>query len=150
MTAEEQTALIEIERVKALQGSNPIRAQITPPTLLMPSTALLIQQPPVVVETFPISGARDVPAGEIEIRVRFSKPMQEGSWTWAYAWPGSTAPAMLTPHYIDGGHTCVWKVRLEPGRTYAWWLNSETVHNFQDQAGHPAVPYLLIFQTKPN
>jgi hypothetical protein len=42
------------------------------------------------------------------------------------------------------------KVRLEPGRTYAWWLNSDKFKNFTDLAGRPAVPYLLIFQTKPN
>jgi len=106
--------------------------------------------PPVVVATFPASGTRDVPAGETEIRVRFSKPMQDGSWSWSTAWENSTPETVGAPHYIDGGRTCVLKVRLEPGHSYAWWLNSETFHNFRDQAGHPAVPYLLIFQTKPN
>ena len=38
-------------------------------------------------------------------------------------------------------------VKLEPGRTYAWWLNSETFQNFKDQHGNPALPYLLIFRT---
>ena len=42
------------------------------------------------------------------------------------------------------------KVRLEPGRTYAWWLNSDKFKNFTDRVGRPAVPYLLIFQTKQN
>jgi hypothetical protein len=40
------------------------------------------------------------------------------------------------------------KVRLEPGRTYAWWLNSDKFKNFTDLAGRPAVPYLLIFETR--
>ncbi len=39
------------------------------------------------------------------------------------------------------------KVKLEAGKTYAWWLNSEQFHNFKDKEGNPAVPYLLIFQT---
>jgi RNA polymerase sigma-70 factor (ECF subfamily) len=42
------------------------------------------------------------------------------------------------------------KVKLEPGKTYAFWLNSNNFHNFKDNDGRPAVPYLLIFQTKPN
>ena len=38
---------------------------------------------------------------------------------------------------------------LAPGKTYAIWLNSENFGNFKDTAGHAAVPYLLIFKTKP-
>ena len=39
------------------------------------------------------------------------------------------------------------KVRLEPNKTYAYWLNTEKFQNFKDRAGHAAVPYLLVFQT---
>jgi serine/threonine protein kinase len=145
LTPEEQVALIEIEKAKAAQGDSPI-AEILPPLPVVD----LAQQPPVVVETFPISGARDVPSGETEVRVRFSKPMQDGSWSWSTAWDNSTPESISAPHYSDGGRTCVLKVRLEPGHTYAWWLNSEAFHNFKDTTGHPALPYLLIFQTKPN
>jgi serine/threonine protein kinase len=111
---------------------------------------LFAQQPPVVVETFPVSGARDVPSGELEIRVRFSKPMQDGSWSWSTAWENSTPESIGQPRYLSDGRTCLMKVRVERGRTYAWWLNSGTFHNFKDAAGIPSVPYLLIFQTKPN
>ena len=110
----------------------------------------LAGQPPVVVETFPVSGARGVVPGEAEIRVRFSKPMTDDSWSWSTAWENSTPESVGAPHYLDDQRTCVMKVRLEPGRTYAWWLNSDKFKNFADQAGQPAVPYLLIFQTKPN
>jgi hypothetical protein len=44
----------------------------------------------------------------------------------------------------------VLQAKLEPGRTYAWWLNSEKFRNFTDRGGRAAVPYLLIFQTKQN
>jgi serine/threonine protein kinase len=108
----------------------------------------LAEQPPVVVETFPVSGAHNVEPGEMEIRVRFSKAMTDGSWSWSTAWENSTPESVEPPHYLADQRTCVMKVRLEPGRTYAWWLNSEQFHNFKDQAGQPAVPYLLIFQTK--
>jgi hypothetical protein len=109
---------------------------------------ILAEQPPVVVETFPVSGARDVDLGETEIRVRFSKPMTDDSWSWSTAWENSTPDFIGQPHYEADGRTCVVKVKLEPGRTYAFWLNSEKFHNFQDRAGQPAVPYLLIFQTQ--
>jgi hypothetical protein len=110
---------------------------------------LFAEQPPVVVETFPVSGARDVPPGEVEIRVRFSKPMTDGSWSWSTAWENSTPDFIGKPRYEADGRTCVVKVKLEPGRSYAWWLNSDKFKNFTDRAGQPAVPYLLIFQTRP-
>jgi predicted Ser/Thr protein kinase len=106
--------------------------------------------PPVVVETQPVSGARDVEPGVTEIRVRFSKEMADGSWSWSTAWENSAPEIIGQPHYESDGRTCVAKVKLEPGRTYAWWLNSNQFKNFTDLAGRPAVPYLLIFQTKPN
>jgi serine/threonine protein kinase len=104
--------------------------------------------PPVVVQTEPASGTRGIAPGITEIRVRFSKPMTDQSWSWTTAWPDS-APVMIgEPRYEPDQRTCVIQVRLEPGRTYAWWLNSENFQNFQDQNGRPAVPYLLIFQTR--
>jgi Tfp pilus assembly protein PilF/predicted Ser/Thr protein kinase len=110
----------------------------------------LAGQPPVVVESFPVSGATDVPPGETEIRVRFSKPMSDGSWSWCTAWDNSTPEPIGTPHYLDDQRTCVMKVHLEAGQTYAWWLNTEAYQNFRDSAGRSAVPYLLIFKTSPN
>jgi serine/threonine protein kinase/tetratricopeptide (TPR) repeat protein len=109
---------------------------------------ILAEQPPVVVETFPISNARDVEPGEAEIRVRFSKGMADGSWSWSTAWENSTPEFIGQPRYEADGRTCVVKVKLEPGQTYAFWLNSEKFQNFKDSDGRPAVPYLLIFQTK--
>jgi hypothetical protein len=54
------------------------------------------------------------------------------------------------PRFEADLRTCVLKVKLEPGRTYAWWLNSDQFQNFKDKGGRAAVPYLLIFQTKQN
>lgn len=104
--------------------------------------------PPVVVETQPPSGARDVAPGITEIRVRFSKPMTDESWSWSTAWENSTPESVGPPHYLADQRTCIMKVRLQPDRTYGWWLNSGKFHSFQDQGGRPAVPYLLIFHTK--
>jgi hypothetical protein len=119
-----------------------------PPSQLAVTDARLQEQPPVVVETFPASCARNVAPGEVEIHVRFSKPMADGSWSWSTAWENSTPESIGDPHYTADNQTCVIKVKLEPNRTYAYWLNSEKFHGFKDQAGQAAVPYLLIFQTK--
>ena len=109
----------------------------------------LAEQPPVVVETFPLSGTRDTAPGKTQIRVRFSKPMTDSSWSWSTAWKDSAPEFIGQPHYEADRRTCVVNARLEGGRTYAFWLNSEKFQNFKDGDGRPAVPYLLIFQTKP-
>jgi hypothetical protein len=104
--------------------------------------------PPVVVKTVPESGAKDVAPGVVEIKVTFSKEMTDKSWSWSTAWQGSTAESAGDIRYEGDHKTCVWKVKLEPNRTYAYWLNSEKFRNFKDKQGHAAVPYLFVFQTK--
>jgi RNA polymerase sigma-70 factor (ECF subfamily) len=74
--------------------------------------------------------------------------MADGSWSWSTAWENSTPDFIGKPHYESDLQTCAVKVKLEPGRAYAFWLNSGKFHNFKDHEGRPAVPYLLIFQTK--
>jgi len=142
--------LAEIAKFRV--GSRPIRTMEWTNVVLRQSSevadGLLADQPPVVVETFPVSGARDVSPGETEIRVRFSKPMLDQSWSWSTAWEDSTPEAVGPPHYLEDQRTCVMKVRLQPVKTYGWWLNSDQFKNFQDADGRPAVPYQLIFQTK--
>ena len=147
---------IDALRNKLVQGgaTNAPAAKPAPAaTALQTSTAtegdlVLAGQPPVVVETFPASGVRDVEPGEKEIRVRFSKPMAGGSWSWCDAWSNSLPAFVGLPHYESDSRTCVLKANLDAGHTYAFWLNSEGFRNFTDKSGHPAVPYLLIFQTK--
>ena len=104
--------------------------------------------PPVVVGTYPPSGATGVGPGIPWIRVNFNKPMAPGSWSWVEAWPGST-PEIVGEPYFEGDRSCLVRVKMEPGRTYAWWINSDTFQNFRDRNGTPAVPYLLIFETQP-
>ena len=106
--------------------------------------------PPVVVRTVPESGAKDVAPGVVEIKATFSKEMTDKSWSWCYAWQGSIAESAGDIRYESDHKTCVWKVKLEPNRTYAYWLNTAKLQNFTDKQGHPAVPYLLVFQTKRN
>ena len=105
---------------------------------------------PVVVKTVPEAGTKDVAPGETEIKVTFSKEMTDQSWSWSTAWQDSTPGSIEKPHYDADHKTCVLKVKLEPNKTYGWWINSQRFHGFQDKQGHPAVPYLLVFQTKGN
>ena len=103
---------------------------------------------PVVVKTIPEAGSKDVAPGEMEIKITFSKEMQDQSWSWATAWQNSTPESAGKIHYDTDHKTCVMKVKLEPGKTYGWWLNSQKFHGFQDKQGHPAIPYLLTFKVK--
>ena len=103
---------------------------------------------PVVVKTVPEAGTKDVPAGEYEITVTFSKDMSDGSWSWASAWQNSDPESIGKPHYDTDHRTCILKVKLEPDKTYGYWINSQNFHNFRDAQGHPAVPYLLVFHTR--
>lgn len=104
--------------------------------------------PPVVVQTTPVAGAENIDPALTEIQVRYSKPMRDGSWSWS-TWGRENYPDTTgQPRYLPDHRTCVLPVKLEPGRFYAIWLNSDQFHNFKDAAGNPAVPYLLTFTTR--
>jgi RNA polymerase sigma-70 factor (ECF subfamily) len=104
--------------------------------------------PPVVVKTVPEAGAADVDPALAEIKVTYSKAMQAGSWSWSMASKASFPTMNGQPKYLEDAKTCVLPVKLEPGKTYAIWLNSEKFKNFKDADGRPAVPYLLVFKTR--
>ena len=103
---------------------------------------------PVVVKTVPEAGSKDVPPGEYEVKITFSKEMTDQSWSWSSAWQNSDPESLAKPHYEADHKTCVMKVKLEPGKSYGWWINSQKFHGFQDTQNHPAIPYLLTFKVK--
>jgi len=103
--------------------------------------------PPVVVKTVPEAGATDVDPATTEIRVTFSKPMRDGSWSWTGG--GESYPETVgKPHYLSDGRTCVLTVKLQPGKTYVLGINSPSYKNFKDRQGRSAMPYRLAFETK--
>lgn len=105
--------------------------------------------PPVVVRTVPESGSRNVPVDLAEVRVTFSEPMKDRSWSWCSA--GRFEPPPLSNvHYDADGRTIVGTAKLQPGNKYAVWLNKEgggQCSGFRSGAGETAVPYLLSFET---
>jgi hypothetical protein len=103
--------------------------------------------PPVVVRVSIPTGSVDVPPGDCEIRIDFSEPMLDESWSVVEYAPGSAPELTAPPSLSDDGRTLVLRTRLERGRLYACWLNAANHNNFRDRDGRPLVPYLVGFQT---
>ena len=104
--------------------------------------------PPVVVKTVPGAGTEDVDPKTTEIKVTFSKDMEDETWSWTTLSKESFPKVTGKPKYLKDKRTCVLPVKLEAGKTYAIWVNSEKFENFKDADGKAAVPYLLVFKTK--
>lgn len=104
--------------------------------------------PPVVVSAVPAAGSADVDPKLTEIKVTFSKDMEDGSWSWVTLSKESFPTVDGKIKYLADKRTCVLPVKLEPGKTYAIWVNQEKFTNFKDTDGRPAVPYLLVFKTR--
>ena len=121
---------------------------ISSATLVSAEIITLESAPPVVVKTVPVAGAKDVDPTLTEIRVTYSKPMQDGSWSWSTLSKESFPKVDGKPKYLKDKRTSVLPVKLEPGKTYAIWVNSQKFGNFKDTDSRSAVPYLLVFKTK--
>ena len=80
--------------------------------------------PPVVVKTVPQAGDVKVDPNITEIRVTYSKRMEDGSWSWGQISDDTMPKTTGKPHYLADGKTCVLPVKLEPGHTYVLQLNS--------------------------
>jgi hypothetical protein len=135
-----------MKRVMAAIGvivlaANPVRAQDR-------GDVSVKAMPPVVVKTVPEAGDTKVDPATAEIRVTFSKAMTDKSWSWSQISDETFPKIAGKPRYLKDGKTCVLSVKLEPGKTYVLWLNSQKFRNFKDKDGQPAVPYLLVFETK--
>jgi RNA polymerase sigma-70 factor (ECF subfamily) len=126
--------------------------------ILLAATTLAAEDKPITVQTMPPSVVKTVPqAGDTavdpalkEISVTFSKDMKTDRM-WAICqisdetFPGKGDGNI---HYLADRRTCVFPVKLQPGKTYVLWFNRGKFNSFRDTANNPAVPYLLVFQTK--
>ncbi len=110
--------------------------------------AELENTPPKVIKAIPDNGAKDVDPNLSEIRVTFSKDMQDGSWSWTQRSDETFPETNGEIHYLDDHRTCVLPVKLQPGKTYWLSINSPRFKNFKDTAGRPAIPYVISFKTR--
>jgi beta-lactamase regulating signal transducer with metallopeptidase domain len=104
--------------------------------------------PPVVIRTIPATGAKDVDPDLKEIKVTFSKDMQDGRWSWTQRSDDTFPESTGKIHYEKDNRTCVMPVKLAPGKTYWIGLNWGKFTGFADPAGQTAKPYRLSFTTK--
>jgi hypothetical protein len=110
--------------------------------------------PPSVVNTVPECGDTHVDPALSQLAVTFSKDMQQScSWCIIQDHPDAF-PKLIGPYgnpkLQPDKRTCVINVALEADKTYAIWINIRHYQGFKDSAGHPAVPYLLVFKTRQN
>ena len=106
------------------------------------------KRPPIVIETTPRNGDKNVDPGISEIRVTFDKIMlTDRMWSWCYESPDSF-PELDGDgvRYIDD-RTCVAPVKLKPATSYVIWFNTEKFTSFRDRYHNKAVPYRLEFRT---
>jgi RNA polymerase sigma-70 factor (ECF subfamily) len=114
-----------------------------------PSKDLPADFPAFVLETQPKLADVDVdPTTVKEIRVTFSKPMMDKSWSWTqenvYSFPESNGPI----HYLPDQRTCVMPAKLEPGKTYVIGINGGRFNGFKSKDGQPALPTTIAFRTR--
>lgn len=119
----------------------PMQADATPEMNVQSS-------PPVVVSVTPQAGTTDVDPSLGEIRVTFDKDMTDKSWSVVQTSKATFPQITGDIHYTDDHRTCVIPVKLEAGKSYVIWFNRSPYLNFMDSENRPAVPYLLVFQTR--
>jgi RNA polymerase sigma-70 factor (ECF subfamily) len=102
--------------------------------------------PPAIATLEPPAGATDVDPALAALRVTFDRPMQEG-WSWVTEGSGFPPSAGAATMSADRRQAML-PVRLEPGRSYVVWLNSETYQGFRDERGTPLAPFRWTFSTR--
>lgn len=103
---------------------------------------------PKLVALEPANGATGVDPALPRVRATFDRAMEQ-SWSWVRE-SESTFPATTGPAAFEADRrTAYLPVRLEPGRTYVIWLNSEDFQLFRDLSGRPAPPLRWTFTTAP-
>jgi hypothetical protein len=100
---------------------------------------------PRVVSISPSNGATDVDPATSEIRITFSEPMRDRSWS--VVGGGPNFPEIRGIGYEDGGKVLVISVALKPGWPYRYGLNSPRHRNFVSRRGVPLEPVVVSFAT---
>jgi hypothetical protein len=103
---------------------------------------------PRVVSMTPPNGTADVDPKVGEILFRFSRPMKAGNYAVMPSAKGREAmPEVLGVSFDDSGIVLTLRVRLEPGRSYEFSLNSASGGAFQSADGVALAAYPVRFTT---
>lgn len=114
------------------------------PKLVKEQKAANSRQPKVVSMT-PANGATGVSPSLRAIRVVFDRPMQDGM---SVVGGGPNFPELIGKASYDSRHRVLtMPVRLKPGWSYEFWLNSDRFTNFASREGVPLEPVHVTFQT---
>ena len=74
--------------------------------------------------------------------------MMDGCWSWAYTKEEDFPQMTGQPYYDVTNKINTLPVKLESGKSYIIWINSEKFKNFKDKSGTPAFPFKFTFTTK--
>ena len=101
---------------------------------------------PKVVSITPANGTVDADPELEKIKVVFDRPMADGSWSMVGG--GPNFPAIVGKPSYDVTRT-VWtvSVKLKPGSSYRFMLNSDRFKAFKSQGGAPLKPVVVTFKT---
>jgi len=101
---------------------------------------------PRVVRMVPANGATDVDPGLGQIVITFSEPMRDRSWS--VCGGGPQFPPIDDIRYTEDCTVLVISVRLKPGQTYRYWLNTDRHTSFRSRRGVPLAPVAVTFETR--
>jgi hypothetical protein len=105
------------------------------------------QAAPQVVAMIPANGATDVDPNLKQIKITFDRPMMKGSFS--VTGGGPDFPELVGDVAYDReGKVFTIPVRLKPGWTYNFSLNSPSYRDFKSKQGIPLDPVPVTFTTR--
>ncbi len=107
----------------------------------------IMEKTPRVISMIPANGAKNVDPGLQTITIRFSRVMRDRSWSVTGGGPGF--PQITgQPVYHSNRTILIIPVKLKPGWTYEFGLNSTTHHGFASEESIPLSPVRVRFSTR--
>jgi hypothetical protein len=105
-----------------------------------------IAMAPRVVSMVPANGATDVDPALTTMTITFDRPMKPGSWSMMEVGPFPEITGRLA--FDATGRVLTVPVRLSPGVTYEFRLNSAGRTGFKSREGYALVPLKVTFTTR--
>jgi hypothetical protein len=102
---------------------------------------------PRLVSIEPANGASDVDPGVTVMTLRFDRPMRDKSWS-IVGTPTDQPQVTGDPAYDVERVVLTVPIRLEPRRTYRFWLNSDRFQGFKSAEDVPLEPVEITFSTR--